>query len=352
MEQKELTGCQQTYLDAFRVVAAFLVLFGHVFSWYRVTIFKDEQFYPYLQNVGVVMLFLLSGFLTAYSIEKKNREHSYTFKSFVYHKYLRIIRELFPALLIIIIIDKITIIVNKDSYSFYSAYNPVQFFGDLLMLHGTAVNAIPGIEIIPFGSARPLWTLSVEWWFYLLFSFVYLTISNKKTISIKKAIILLILIVMPLDYLIGGRGNGLGLVFGLGIIGYFVYNNIDPKVSPYLFVFFCLSYIVFGFICKEAYTTFSYIIIFLVFCSGLKMCGNDRNKRKRNLVLCYISQSTFMLYMLHYSIINMIWAMKCVSEIHSKILLSIIIPIAASAVCFCVFGKKDWMTAIRTKVKK
>ena len=352
MEQKKLTGYQQTYLDVFRIVAALLVLIGHIFSWYGITVFKNEHYYPYLQNIGVIMLFLLSGFLTAYSIEKKNIEHSYTFHTFAIYKYLRILREYFPALILIMIIDKISMMCNSEAYSFYSAYTPFQFLGNLLMFQGTAVNSIPGIDIIPFGSARPLWTLSIEWWFYLLFAYIYLVISNKIKIHTKKVILLVVLLIMPLEYFIGGRGNGLGLVFCLGIVGYYIYNNIDIKVSPYLFALFCMAYIIYGLVCKDAYTTLSYIIMCILFSSGLKMCEYNTKKQNRNIILRFISQSTFMLYMLHYSIINVIWTMKLNLGIFTKCILSFIVSIAVSAICFYVFGTKDWIKVIRTKLKK
>lgn len=350
MKQRELSGFQQTYLDVYRIIAAFLVLVGHVFSWYGISVFKNEQYYPYLQNIGVVMLFLLSGFLTAYSLEKKNKNHLYTCKSFARYKLIRILREYLPALFCIAIIDRISILCSRDAYSFYSAYNPIQFLGNLLMLQGTSVNSIPGLNVIPFGSARPLWTLSVEWWFYLIFASVYLAISNNKKINLKDIGIFIILLIMPLDYYIGGRGNGLGFVFFLGIIGYYIYNNLEYIVSLCLFVISCLGYVLYGCICKDAYTPLSYLIMSILFCSGLSLCGYNAKCKERNYVLSLMSKSTFMLYMLHYSIINLIWTMGIISGVYKKSLLSIVISILVSTAVYYIFGKRDWISIIRNKI--
>ncbi len=54
---KVLNGTQQTILDLFRIVAAMFVLVGHSFSFYQTTIFKDQTYFPYIQNIGVVVFF-------------------------------------------------------------------------------------------------------------------------------------------------------------------------------------------------------------------------------------------------------------------------------------------------------
>ena len=104
-----LNGRQQTFLDIFRVTAALFVLFGHSFSVYGLTFLKDQQVFPYSQNIGVVMLFLLSGFLLAYSLDGKSQSGDYTIAAFASHKTRRIFREYIPALILIALLDALSI---------------------------------------------------------------------------------------------------------------------------------------------------------------------------------------------------------------------------------------------------
>lgn len=168
-QNRTLAGSQQTFLDVARIIAAYMVMLGHSFGYYQLTIFKDETYFPYIQNIGVVILFLISGFLNAYSLENKNSNRTYEFQDFFKHKVVRILREYLPGLVFIAVIDGIYILVNGNNYSYYGAYNIKQFVGNMLFLQGTYVGNYLGI--VPFGSGRPLWTLALEWWFYLLFWF-------------------------------------------------------------------------------------------------------------------------------------------------------------------------------------
>ncbi len=60
-------------LNFLRVIAAWFVLVGHGFGFNQITIFRSQEWFPYLQNIGVVLLLLLSGYLMAYRV---NRDYS------------------------------------------------------------------------------------------------------------------------------------------------------------------------------------------------------------------------------------------------------------------------------------
>lgn len=295
MENKKLTGLQETYLDLFRIVAALFVVIGHSFSFYELTFLKNQEIFPYIQNIGVVMLFMLAGFLMAHSITNKNKYNDYSFAQFVIHKFIRIMKEYIPGLTFIALIDLLTIIINGENYDYYNAYNFKQFLGNIFMLQGTFVNNIKGISFVPFGSGRPLWTLSIEWWFYLLFACVYLILANKKEVGMRKLFLIIILAIMPIDYIIAGRGNGLGLVFGLGIMAYCCYDRIKVEVSLPMFFITIAIYVCYGIVFKEAYTIYSFIILWCIFCMGLKAFEKNR-KTRRNIPVSFFSKSTFMLY--------------------------------------------------------
>lgn len=232
------------------------------------------------------MFFLLSGFLTTYSLNNKNKNGDYRFDMFAKHKALRILKEYLPGLLLIVLIDYMAIRINGSGYSYYQAYNTKQFLGNLFMLQGTIAKHIPNMDIIPFGSGRPLWTLSVEWWLYMLFGFLFLAIVNKEKIGLKKAILFGIFLSIPSAYLIGGRGGGLGFVFGLGILSYYCYERIESKIALPILIFSFMAYILYGIVFKEAYTIYSYVILWTIFCACLKW-GGAKDRKKSYHCLCF-----------------------------------------------------------------
>ena len=77
-----LSGGQKTFLDAVRLTAAGMVLFGHGFFLTDLTVFSTGDRFPLLQDLGVVIFFLLSGFLTACSLEGRNARGDYRFGAF------------------------------------------------------------------------------------------------------------------------------------------------------------------------------------------------------------------------------------------------------------------------------
>jgi peptidoglycan/LPS O-acetylase OafA/YrhL len=68
---------------------------------------------------------------------------------------------------------------------------------------------LPDFSISSFGSARPFWTLAIEWWIYLSFGYLILVFLKKDKLSLLNILILLFFSVVPVFNLIIGRGNGL-----------------------------------------------------------------------------------------------------------------------------------------------
>lgn len=336
----KLTDGQRAFLDYYRICAALFVVFGHSFSYYQLTVLKNQAHFPYIQNIGVIMFFLLSGFLTIHSLCKSNTHYNYNMKEFVKHKVKRIFGEYFPALIIVAVIDYIAIWINGgEKYQYWKAFDFKTFIGNLLMLQGTLINKIPGINIVPFGSCRPVWTLPLEWWFYFVLGFLFFIIVKKEVMNVKKMWLFFISVGICSGYIIGGRGNGLGFVFGLGILAYFVYEQIGYSASVFWGGTLCILYIIYGLRFKEAYTVYSFILLWLIFVFFLRIVVkfNLRN----NKYVSHFSKSTFMLYLIHYSVIDMIFRSSMFSmTVYEKFILGIAISLMVSSVLYFVFGEK------------
>lgn len=335
------SGLSQTnsnILHVLRIGAAWMVLLGHSFSFYHMTPFKDQSYFPYIQNIGVVILFELSGFLTVYSLYNKNRSHDYTFKSYVKQRACRIGRGYIPALFLILLVDFVSILINGDNYRYYDEFTIRNFLGNVLMLQNIPV---AGAYVTTFGSGRPLWTLSIEWWIYMAFGSIFLILANKRKVAWKELLFLGIALVTPLHNLTGGRGNGLTACFLLGVFAYFVYDKLQIKHNFFAVAVAIAFLLVIGIYKKEAYSMMFFMSVFLVLITLLNW---GRNKEGRNCkVISFLSGYTFMLYLIHYSIIDFILRWDIPVGNVCKIFLGIILSNVAAVIMYCLFEQnKLW----------
>ena len=86
--KKRLSSANSNMIDILRIVATYLVLIGHGISAFEFPIAGQRG--NVIQNSGVVWLFLLSGFLTAYSLENKAANEEFCYKSYVKKRFTRI----------------------------------------------------------------------------------------------------------------------------------------------------------------------------------------------------------------------------------------------------------------------
>lgn len=238
------------------------------------------------------------------------------------------------------LIDFIAISLPGNNYQYQDAYNVQQFLANLLFLNGTFPSRIPGIKLIPFGSARPLWTLAIEWWFYMLFGYCYFTIKENRSLNFKRICVLLFLLIMPSEYIISGRGGGLGFCFCLGIISYYVYDKIEDKIAVPLLCGLFITYVFVGIALRRAYCIWSFGTLCLIFCTCMKICSRKR-ENQRNKVLAFVSKSTFMLYLIHYSIIDLLCTTFLPIGKKECFIIGIIVSVAAAMIMYYMFGGKN-----------
>ena len=148
-------------------------------------------------------------------------------------------------------------------------------------------------------------------------------------------------IMIPIRNIISGRGNGLGFVFLLGSLIYYIYRFIDYKTAKILFPISIVAYIIQSYILKEAYQVVSFFNLSFIIAFGLIACQNiiiNRNK-----ILAYISNSTFMLYLIHYTIIDFILNTSLNIDTITKFWLGIIISVVSSLLIYRIISCKKIM---------
>lgn len=156
-------------LEAVRGFAALYVVFFHVLP---------QKIYLLGINVGilfrfgpeaVIVFFVLSGFVIKYTWEKSSD------KSFRYYFIRRFIRLYIPLFFIFLLGYLI------KCYSQGTLANPEwqTLFGNIFMLQDV-ISQKPNVISATYMGNGVLWSLSYEWWFYMLFFALSKNINNKK----------------------------------------------------------------------------------------------------------------------------------------------------------------------------
>jgi len=283
------------YLDVVRIVAAVLVLLGHSFYAYGISVLKDDTYFPPVQSIAVVAFFWLSGFLMAYQF--MNWGDDFSIKEFTIHKIRRIIPEYWICLLAVLGVDYLHLWMKPDGYNYGEAFNGLTFIGNMFFLQGVPIDGI-GTKIQIFGSARPLWTLPVQWWFYFATASVYIVVKRKKiriTDLLFSAFIILLGIVLLKEF---------GFIFALGIIGYFLYGKISKCLGGLMGLGSGILFLAYEYLTRQVFSNYS-VLLFSISLIGWAAFFRDSHyippKWLRSAGLI-----SFELYLIHYSVIDYI----------------------------------------------
>ncbi len=151
------------WLDVLRALAALMVLVGHA-AHLR---FTDGVIYGFRTwNVAsdfVIVFFVLSGLVIAYASERDG-----TLGAFAFNRLTRLWSVLLPAILLTIVLDRVGYGLDPLAYptDYYGA-NPA---GEMLLRGLTFSVEWSGVfDRIRLGSNGPIWSLSYEAAFYILF---------------------------------------------------------------------------------------------------------------------------------------------------------------------------------------
>lgn len=315
MENLTINKNGSTFLNLLRVIAAQAVVVGHLISWLNIFPKLQPPFLPYMQGLGVVVFFILSGMVIPYSTAQKlNANPNYSFKEFFIERFARIYSAYFPCLLFVVIIDFIMIRIDSSSYGYYENFNLSAFFSNLFMLQDHPLKHHFGIfSAESFGSNRPLWTLSVEWWIYFWFGFLYIVLIKNKKVNPLTILVFVVFSIVPYYNLGRGRGEGLMLAWLLGCVVILLLPTLNKlKLNKYLILFFviCLAGMAVRRYLNGAsfgYSESLYTIYIAVAISLLISYFNTVNfSEKIHKIINVLADFSFSVYLLHYSIISLL----------------------------------------------
>jgi peptidoglycan/LPS O-acetylase OafA/YrhL len=214
----KLAPCQIDYLNLVRALAAQVVLIGHSTAYFLAGHDRGGRW----ETSGVLVFFLLSGFLIALSVQQKRDRTEYRFGHYLIDRFVRIFSGYLPALVMVWVVDGL--MRDPPEYPYAASSTPLQWVGNLVMLQEYPVFQILrrlGMEdrswfIEAFGSGRPFWTVAIEWWIYLFFGYLAFFVARRKRLGVRDTLILAAIGVVPIYNAMGGVGQCLTFVWMIG----------------------------------------------------------------------------------------------------------------------------------------
>jgi peptidoglycan/LPS O-acetylase OafA/YrhL len=174
-------------LDVIRALAAQIVVVGHTISTSGTFMWIQPPRFPFIQNIGVLVFFTISGLLICRTARESARARpGFTFGIYLFERATRIYSGLIPALIFIVVADVTAAQFASGRYA--ANLTVLAFAGNLVFLQGYPASmlmrhahlAANVTDVPPLGSGRPLWTLSVEWWLYVFFGAMFLRWPQSK----------------------------------------------------------------------------------------------------------------------------------------------------------------------------
>jgi len=166
-------------IESLRGLTALYVFIGHLV----LLNFRDTQKWSSIFLFGqeaVIIFFLVSGFVIMYSMESARDK---SFSSYIGRRFFRI----YPIFLLAIV------------FSYILTLNSSNLLGNLFMLQDFAQSK-PGVLFNTFSGNAPLWSLSYEWWFYVMFFPLYTFVAARAQMLVITIVALIAIVAYNLFY--------------------------------------------------------------------------------------------------------------------------------------------------------
>ena len=301
------------WLDLIRGVAAIAVFTGHL----RVLCIDDTPmgkldilgksvfFITGFGHIAVIIFFVLSGFLIIKSVHESYLRGSFTFASYSKNRISRLWTVLIPCLIIGFALDKLGLQYFSYSmvYSGESKYflnnglennlSPNILFGNLFFLQT--------ILVPTFGSNGPLWSLCNEFWYYVVFPFIYLGLQRHTNTIIR---LIYIFTAVVLLFFVGAKISLFFIIWLYGGLSYLISIKVNKQVltNSWLRIGLVVAFIVFISLTRskvypQLFNNYTVGIIFALLIPFLIQI-NIKN-RVAIWISTYLSNISYTLYLAH-----------------------------------------------------
>ncbi|KHD05762.1 hypothetical protein PN36_08950 [Candidatus Thiomargarita nelsonii] len=304
-------------LDLARWIAAFIVFIGHlrspIFCIYteveqKTLLVKIFYFVTDLGVEAVMIFFVLSGFLVGGKNLARATSGSFNFYNYCIDRISRLYVVLLPALVICFFLD----VIGSTYFIEAGLYNHEHdIIRNNFPEHVIAEHLNSGLLIANFfmlqsfytetvGSNFPLWSLSFEFWFYLVFGLLLLAGSKQGQLIGKFGCIVLALVII---ILLGYKFVLYFLIWGIGLSVVFFNRSIIK--SPIVALIFFVASLIISRLKLIDITYLHHLLVALtfgIFLLSMKGVNNSFlcKTKKINSTLAGFSYS---LYLLHFPLI-------------------------------------------------
>jgi len=185
-----------------------------------------------LGHQAVLVFFVLSGFFISRSVLDSFSKARWSWRVFLVNRLTRLLLVLLPGLALCAIWDHIGMQLPSAAAFYYrgiptlntepiAAHSSVNIFlGNLFFLQS--------IHFPPFGSDMPLWSLSYEFWYYLLFPILFLALAWSARLTKRLAYVLAASAIIVLV----GRDIALLFLVWLAGAGVGFLHDLSPQLRP------------------------------------------------------------------------------------------------------------------------
>jgi peptidoglycan/LPS O-acetylase OafA/YrhL len=195
MHTHPLSGSASTHLNMVRGVAALAVMVGHLRSLFFVSysevspknvLLGAGYLLTSLGHQAVMVFFVLSGLFISRSVLSSLRRGRWSWKRYLIDRLTRLLLVLIPSLLLCAAWDRLGMTLPSAA-TFY--HGEIPFFGSGTIADRSSLSVMLGnsvflqsIFVPPFGSDTPLWSLSYEFWYYVLFPILMLLTFHRASL--------------------------------------------------------------------------------------------------------------------------------------------------------------------------
>jgi peptidoglycan/LPS O-acetylase OafA/YrhL len=227
------------HLDMARGLAALTVFIGHLRSFVFVG-YGDLGTHGPVDTLvwivtgfghqAVMMFFVLSGFLITKSILIDDNTRGFSWPIYLIKRLTRLWTVLLPCLILTACWDRLGIFVSGSKFYdgvLYPAYNsgPNIETGGASWTAWTFLQNLLFLQTITspvFGSNGPLWSLANEFWYYLLFPLLYISITRRQDLMCSA---INVAVFLTIGVFIGKYMMLSGLIWLAGAVSYIAYER-------------------------------------------------------------------------------------------------------------------------------
>lgn len=208
-------------LDLLRAIAAQMVCVGHAINF-------SGAGYTFIPHIGVMLFFVLSGFVIAHTLVTKSADPRYDIRAYGIERFSRIYCAYVPALILIAIADNLMAVHGRPIATEADARWSV-WIKNLFMLQGHP----SGWGAPTYGSAGHLTSLAAEFHIYFFVGGLYFLLLGRSRAA--STLLALVASKMALGYFIAipDSDRALFVVWLLGFGAYFICRSVavDAKLT-------------------------------------------------------------------------------------------------------------------------